>query len=71
MIVRSTFQPRVLGGRAGLRGTGFGIPLVEGRAALGLGCEEIMADHADLRREEVQQASEDTAWPAQGQVVEP
>ena len=59
---RITFDPKILGGRACIRGMRIPVSVVVGQIAHGASVEEILRDHPDLQREDIQQAVEYAAW---------
>ena len=71
MFDRITFDPRVLGGRACIRGMRIPVSVIVGQVAHGASDEEILADHPDLEPEDVRQALEYAAWLAQEEVHVP
>lgn len=68
MFDRITFDPHLLGGRAGIRGLRIPVSVIVGQIAHGASVEEILAGYPDLEREDVQQAIEHAAWLAQERV---
>jgi len=69
MFDRITFEQKVLGGRACIRGMRIPVSLIVGQIAHGSTFEEILKEYPDLEREDIQQAIEYAAWLAQEQVV--
>ncbi len=69
MFDRITFEQKVLGGRACIRGMRIPVSLIVGQIAHGSTFEEILGEYPDLEREDIQQAIEYAAWLAQEQVV--
>lgn len=69
MFERITFDPQILGGRAAIRGMRIPVSVIVGQIAHGATFEEILQDHPDLEREDIQQAIEYAAWLTQEQVV--
>lgn len=65
---RITFDPRVLGGRACIRGMRIPVSVIVGQIAHGATFDEILAGYPDLEREDIQEALEYAAWLAQEQV---
>ena len=59
---RITFDPKILGGRACIRCMRIPVSVIVGQIAHGATVEEILKDHLDLQREDVQQAMEYAAW---------
>ena len=68
MFNRITFDPQSMGGRACIRGLRIPVSVVVGQVAYGADFEEILADHPDLEREDIQQALEYAAWLTQEQI---
>jgi len=68
MFDRITFDSRVLGGRACIRGLRIPVSVIVGQIAHGASPEEILQGYPDLEREDVQQAIEYAAWLAHEQV---
>ena len=68
MFDRITFDPRVLGGRACIRGLRIPVSVIVGQIAHGASPDEILEGYPDLERGDVQQAIEYAAWLAQEQV---
>jgi len=62
MFDRITFDPRIMGGRACIRGMRMPVAVIVGQIAHGASFEEIMAGYPDLEREDIQQAVEYAAW---------
>lgn len=65
---RITFDPKVLGGRATIRGMRVPVSVIVGKIAHGASFEEILADNPDLEREDIQQAIEYAAWLTQEEI---
>ncbi|MGZ8394815.1 MAG: DUF433 domain-containing protein [Nitrospira sp.] len=68
MFDRITFDPRIMGGRACIRGMRIPVSVIVGQVAHGAPLEEILLGFPDLEREDVQQALEYAAWLAQEEV---
>ncbi len=68
MFDRITFDPRVMGGRACIRGMRIPVSVIVGQVAHGATVEEILKDYPDLEREDIQQALEYAAWLTQEEV---
>jgi uncharacterized protein (DUF433 family) len=56
MFDRITFDPKVMGGRACIRGYRITVSLVVNLVANGMAIEEILAEYPDLEAEDVRQA---------------
>jgi uncharacterized protein (DUF433 family) len=68
MFERITFDPKIMGGRACIRGMRIPVSVIVGQIAHGATVDEILADYPDLEREDVQEALEYAAWLAQEEV---
>jgi uncharacterized protein (DUF433 family) len=68
MFDRISFDPKILGGRATIRGTPIPVSVIVGQIAHGASWDEVLRDYPDLEREDIQQALEYAAWLAQEQV---
>jgi len=68
MFDRITFNPRILGGRACIRGMRIPVSVIVGQVAHGAAVEEILDDYPDLEPEDIQQALEYAAWLAQEEI---
>jgi uncharacterized protein (DUF433 family) len=62
MFDRITFDPKVLGGRACIRGMRIPVSVIVGAVAHGASFAEILADHPDLDENDVRQALAYAAW---------
>jgi uncharacterized protein (DUF433 family) len=56
MFNRVTFSPEVMGGRACIRGMRIPVSVIVDQIAHGAGFDEILGDHPDLEREDIQEA---------------
>ena len=65
MFDRITFNSKVIGGRACIRGMRIPVSIIVGQIAHGATVEEILTDYPDLEAEDIQQALEYAAWLAQ------
>lgn len=68
MFDRITFDPRVMGGRACIRGMRIPVSVIVSQVAHGADFEEILGDYPDLELEDIQQALQYAAWLTQEQV---
>ena len=68
MFDRITFDPRILGGRACIRGMRIPVSVIVGQIAHGTTLDEVLADYPDLVREDIEQALRYAAWLTQEQV---
>lgn len=59
---RITFDPRIMGGQACIRGMRIPVSVLVSQVAHGASVEEILAGYPDLEREDVTQALEYAAW---------
>lgn len=59
---RITFDPRIMGGQACIRGMRIPVSVIVSQVAHGATAEEILAGYPDLEREDVTQALEYAAW---------
>ena len=68
MFDRITFNPKIMGGRACIRGMRIPVSVIVGQVAHGAKVEEILDEYPDLEREDVTQALEYAAWLTQEEV---
>lgn len=68
MFDRITFDARILGGRACIRGMRIPVSIIVGQIAHGATFEEILQGYPDLERADIQQAIEYAAWLTQEEV---
>jgi len=68
MFERITFDPKVMGGRACIRGMRIPVSLVVGCIANGMSSEDIVGDYPDLEPEDVRQALQYAASLTQEEV---
>ena len=66
---RITFDTKIMGGRACIRGMRIPVSVIVGQLAHGATTEEVLKDYPDLDREDVRQALEYAAWLTQEEVV--
>ena len=59
---RITFDPKIMGGRACIRGMRIPVSVIVRQIAHGATVDEIRKGYPDLEREDVQQALEYAAW---------
>ena len=62
MLDRVTFDPKILGGRACIRGMRIPVSLIVSQVAPGASSEEILKDYPDLEPDDLRQAMEYAAW---------
>jgi uncharacterized protein (DUF433 family) len=65
---RITFDPKVMGGRACIRGMRIPVSVIVSQVAHGASLEEILQGYPDLEREDIQQALEYAAWLTRDEV---
>ena len=68
MLDRITFDSRILGGRACIRGMRIPVSVIVGQIAHGATWDEVLQRYSDLERDDIQQALEYAAWLTQEQV---
>ena len=68
MFDRITFDPKIMGGRACIRGMRIPVSIVVSQIAHGATFEEILEGYPDLEWEDIQQSLEYAAWLTQEQV---
>lgn len=68
MFDRITFDPRIIGGRACIRGMRIPVSVVVGQIAYGATVDEVLGGYPDLEREDVEQALAYAAWLTQEEV---
>ncbi len=68
MFNKITFDPKIMGGRACIRGMRIPVSVIVGQIAHGATIEEILADYPDLEAEDIHQALEYAAWLTQEEV---
>jgi len=62
MFDRITFDPKILGGRACIRGMRIPVSVIVSQVAHGASPEEILKDYPDLEPDDLRQAMEYAAW---------
>jgi uncharacterized protein (DUF433 family) len=65
---RITFDPKIMGGRACIRGMRIPVSVIVSQIAHGAVVEEVLADYPDLEPPDIQQALEYAAWLTQEEV---
>ena len=65
---RITFDPKIMGGRACIRGMRIPVSVIVSQLAHRATMDEILADYPDLEPQDVQQALRYAAWLAQEQI---
>jgi uncharacterized protein (DUF433 family) len=59
---RITFDPKIMGGRACIRGMRIPVSVIVGQVANGATAGEILADNPDLEEADIRQALQYAAW---------
>lgn len=62
MFERITFDPKIMGGRACIRGMRIPVSVIVSQVAHGATSEEILRGYPDLEPQDIQQALEYAAW---------
>ncbi|HEY6560521.1 MAG TPA: DUF433 domain-containing protein [Polyangiaceae bacterium] len=62
MFERVTFDPKIMGGRACIRGMRIPVSIIVGQIAHGATIEQVLVDHPDLEEQDVRHALEYAAW---------
>lgn len=70
MFDRITFDPKIMGGRACLRGQRITVSHIVGQIAQGATVEELLAEFPSLEREDIKQALEYAAWLTREEIVQ-
>ena len=68
MFERITFDPKILGGRACIRGLRLPVSLIVGQLAHGASREELLTEYPDLEPDDLREALEYAAWLASEEV---
>lgn len=68
MFDRITFDPRIMGGRACIRGMRLPVSVIVGQIAHGAPFEEVLHDYPDLEQEDIAQALAYVSWLAHEEV---
>jgi uncharacterized protein (DUF433 family) len=66
---RITFDPKIMAGRACIRGLRIPVSVIVGQIAAGASPAQILADYPDLEAEDILQALAYAAWLAQEEVI--
>jgi len=66
---RITFDPKIMAGRACIRGLRIPVSVIVGQIAAGASPAQILTDYPDLEAEDIQQALAYAAWLAQEEVI--
>lgn len=67
---RITFDPNILGGKAGIRGMRISVSLIVNLLANGLSTDQIITEYPDLDAIDIEQALRYAAWTAEEIVYE-
>ena len=62
MFERITFESKIMGGRACIRGMRIPVSVIVGQIAHGATVKQVLADHPDLEEQDVREALEYAAW---------
>ncbi|MBI1864612.1 MAG: DUF433 domain-containing protein [Nitrospirae bacterium] len=68
MLDRITFDPKIMGGRACIRGMRITVAHVVNMVANGMAAEEILGDYPDLEPEDIRQALKYAAFMTRDEV---
>lgn len=68
MFERITFDQKILGGRACIRGMRIPVSVLVGQIAHGASIDEVLSEYPDLETDDVRQALEYAAWLTQEEV---
>lgn len=68
MFDRITFEPKIMGGRACIRGMRITVGHIVSLVAQGAPTDEILKDYPDLEKEDIQECLEYAAWLAREEV---
>lgn len=68
---RVTADPKILGGKACIRGMRISVSLIVNLVASGMTTAEILEDYPDLELADIQQALQYAAWTAEDAVYQP
>ena len=68
MFDRITFDPKVMGGRACIRGMRIPVSVIVGQVAHGASIQEILEGYPDLQEDDIKQAMQYAAWLTQEEV---
>jgi len=68
MFDRVTFDPKILGGRACIRGMRIPVSVLVSQVAHGASQDELLKEYPDLEPEDMRQAMEYAAWLASEEI---
>jgi uncharacterized protein (DUF433 family) len=69
MFDRITFDSKIMGGRACIRGMRIPVSVIVGQIAYGESREQVLRDYPDLCPEDLEQALAYAAWLTQDEVI--
>jgi uncharacterized protein (DUF433 family) len=69
MFDRITFDPKIMGGRACIRGMRIPVSVIVSQIAYGASNDEVLSEYPDLEREDISQALQYAAWLTREQVI--
>lgn len=69
MFDRITFDPKIMGGRACLRGQRITVSHIVSQIAQGATVDELLSEFPSLEREDIKQALEYAAWLTREEIV--
>ena len=69
MFDRVTFDPKIMGGRACIRGMRIPVSVIVSQVAYGASNDEILREYPDLEREDISQVLQYAAWLTLEQVI--
>ena len=70
MFERITFDPKIMAGKACLRGMRIPVSVIVNQVAHGATFDEILQDYPDIEREDIEQAIEYAAWLTKEEVLQ-
>ena len=65
---RITFDPKIMGGRACIRGMRIPVSVLVGQIAHGASIDEVLAEYPDLETDDIRQALAYAAWLTQEEI---
>lgn len=68
MFDRITFNQKIMGGRACIRGMRIPVSVIIGQVAHGATFQEILNEYPDLERKDIEQSLEYAAWLAEEEI---
>ena len=69
MFDRVTFDPKIMGGRACIRGMRIPVSVIVSQVAYGASNDENRKEYPDLEREDISQVLQYAAWLTREQVI--